>query len=170
MPALAVAQDARQHRDDAVDHPAEIDPHDPVPVGEGRQLGRPDHGNPGVVDQQVDLAEPRLDRIGGRRIGGAIGDIEFQRENVVATGQFGHGRVEMILPDIGNRHLHSRAEQRLGDTKADATGTARNECRLAWQILHVIPLPQSAPQFSRTRHIETIHQSVFVCKTDNVGP
>ena len=115
MPVLAVAQDAWQNRDDPVDHPAQVDPHHPVPVGESGDLGRSDDGDPGVVDQQVELAELAFGGVGGGGIGCAVCNVEPERKHRVATRQFGARRVEMILAHVGDDGIHPLTEQRLGD-------------------------------------------------------
>ena len=66
----------------------------------------------------MDLAEPRLGRVGGLGIGRAVGDIERQRQHLVLA-ELGDRLVEMVLADVGDDDVHAGALQRLGDAEAD---------------------------------------------------
>ena len=126
MAAFSMGEDARQDGDDAVDDAAQIDAQRPVPVAIAGQLDRPDHADAGIVDEQMDLAEPRLGLIGGGRVSVAVGDVELQRQHR-ADAKLGRGLVEMILPDVGDHDVHAGLLQRLGDAEADAGGAAGDE-------------------------------------------
>ena len=87
-------------------------------------------------------------RVGGGRERGAVGDVELQRQHFALT-EFGDGRVEMILPDIGDHHLHPGLLQRDGDAEADARGAAGDEGCLPRRILHTpTPLRRGVPGFT----------------------
>src|ERR1700733_12921707 len=88
----------------------------------------------------MNLAEARLGGIRGARIGGAIGDVEFERQEALGETQLrGCGR-EMIVANIRDDHVHAGAEQRLRDAESDSAGTPGHECGFAWQVLHRSPL------------------------------
>ena len=80
----------------------------------------------------MNLAEARFSGIGGARVGGTIGDIEFERQHALRVAEFRFGGCKMIVADIRNDHIHPRAEQRLGDAKSDSACATGDECGLAW--------------------------------------
>jgi hypothetical protein len=122
-----MCQNSGQNRDDAVDRAAQIDTHHPIPIGEGGNIGRPHHSHAGIVAEQMDGPEFCLDRIGGGGEGGAVGHVQPDRQHPPAAAQFSHRLIEMILANVGNGHVHARAQQCLGDAKADTAGAAGHE-------------------------------------------
>ncbi len=83
------------------------------------------------------VAEASLGGIGRALEIRAVGDVEFERQQVPGRGELGLGRRKMIFADVGNHDPHAGAEQRLGDTEADTTCAAGHERGFAGQILHV---------------------------------
>ena len=81
----------------------------------------------------MDLAEPRLGGVGGGGEGGAIGDVELERQHAFA--QESARLVEMVLADVGDDDIHAGALQRPGDAEADAARAAGDERGLAFKIL-----------------------------------
>ncbi len=143
MPALAMGDDARQHRLQAVDHSAEVDADAPVPVGVGGVQHRPLDADSGVVDQHMDVAEAglRLVRCGGepRPVGHVQAD-DMHRAALLDALEPGQGVVQVILPEVGDDHVHTRAHERLGDPQADAARPAGDERGLALEIVHGPPV------------------------------
>jgi hypothetical protein len=135
--ALTVGQDSRKDRHHAVDRPADIDPVDPVPIGKGRQLGRPDQPDPSVVHQHMDLAELGLGQIGRGGELFAVSHVELDRQHLVPARQLSRGGAKVVGADIRDHHLHPGAEQRLGDPEANAGSAACDKGGLAFQVLHV---------------------------------
>src|SRR2546428_1319739 len=79
-----------------------------------------------VVDQEVHV---RRSRGGGGDLRG-VGDIELQRRDAAAVA--GHERAEGRDAAGGGGHLsYARRDERGHDAFADATGGARDECRLS---------------------------------------
>ena len=66
---------------DAIDHPVQVDTHDPIPVlvGHVRNVGATPHAR--VVTQNRYRAEPRFSLIGNASVGLAIPDIEDERSH-----------------------------------------------------------------------------------------
>ena len=85
MAAALRGLDLGQEADEAVDHAAEIDPHDPVVIVVARLVGRAEHADAGVVDQHVDLAEMRLDLVGHFGEARAVGDVELAVERLLVA-------------------------------------------------------------------------------------
>ncbi len=136
--AFAVREHARQQGDDAVDGAAEIDTHDPVPIGEGRQCRGPDDGDAGVVAEQVNLAEARLGRGRGARKILPVGDVELERQYGLRPRQLRSRGAQVILANIRDDHVHAGSEQRLGDAESYATAAPGDERGLAGEILHTV--------------------------------
>ncbi len=55
----------------------------------------------------------------------------------------GPGLVDVILPEVGDHHLHAGLDQLLGDAQADARGAAGDQGDLAFQVLHEVLRYQS---------------------------
>ncbi len=126
---------ARQEGDDAVDDPADIDAHDPVPVVIGRIFDQPPDPDAGVVDQHLHRPERSLRLVGRAHKRRAIGDVEFDRVNLAALQQ-AHGVVQVILPTPGEGDLHALFGQHLHDAQADSARPAGHERDLILQVLH----------------------------------
>src|SRR5580658_891288 len=84
----------------------------------------------------MNLAEARLGGIRGARVGGAIGDVEFERQHALEITELRRRGGEMIVANIRDDHIHTRAEQRFGDAESDSAGAPGHECGFAWQVLH----------------------------------
>ena len=85
----------------------------------------------------MQLAKPRLGRIGDFGKLRTVGDVQLQGLHAVPASQFSGGGIEVVLPDIGDRHVHPRAQQGLGNPQPDSRSTPGDERGLAFQILHV---------------------------------
>ena len=103
MPALGAPKE-RQERATAVEHPADVDVHDPVDVLGGLVSVASPGGHPRVVDQHIDDAEglghlggPGVERLCVANVDGAGGELGARRPQL--GGQLGHGGVV----DVGER-------------------------------------------------------------------
>jgi len=125
-----------QEGDQAVDHPAVVDAHDPVEIGVAGLVGGAEHADAGVIDQHIDLAEVGLDRVGGAGEGGAVGDVELdeQRRLAAVVGEPLGGPRPLILAAIGDGDAHAGVAERPGDAEADARGPAGDEGDLAGPV------------------------------------
>ena len=103
-----MGDDLRHELDEAVDHPADIDPEAEVVIGISRFEHRAFQTDPGVVDEDVDAAELVLHPIGGLAVFLAVGHVELQRADSVrlpAAGELGQRVVDVVLPEVGDYHL-----------------------------------------------------------------
>jgi hypothetical protein len=75
----------------------------------------------------MDLAEARLSRVCGGRIGRAVRNIELQGEHPVWAAHFRLGGGQMVIPYIGNDDIHASAQKRFGDAKTNAARAAGNK-------------------------------------------
>jgi hypothetical protein len=81
VPALPLRLDPRDERHETVDDTAEIDAHDPVVVGVTRFVGRTEHADAGIVDENVNGADLLRDLCPAR----AVGHIERHEARQRAT-------------------------------------------------------------------------------------
>ncbi len=136
MPALALRADDRGDDLGAVHHPAKIDAERPVPLLELRQSGRAATIDPGIVAQDVDLAEhlQRLLDCGPEAV--AIGNIGLDEMHRIAAGKFGPRLGDMLVAPVRQRDFHPFGEEGLGHAQANAAGPAGDEGHPACQIFH----------------------------------
>jgi hypothetical protein len=148
VPLLALLQQHRDERLDAVDHTPDVDRQSPLPVAQlvlpHRALGA--GADPGVVADHVDRAvrrqcrvAQRLDRLVGRHVGRHPDDVE-----PVAL-QLRHGLGERLLLDVGEDHLHARESERLAERPADPAATTGDDGHPPLENLH-----QSEPTGDRS--------------------
>jgi hypothetical protein len=121
--------DPGQEADEAVDHAAEVDPHDPVVVVVARLVGRAEHRDAGVVDQHVDLAEVPLDLVCHFGEARAVGHVELaeQRLRVALAGEPLRGVRPVVLVAVAQRELHPGVGKRLRHAEPDPRHRAGNE-------------------------------------------
>ncbi len=135
---------------DAVDDAAQIDAHHPVPV---LVLGLVDGrvaADPGIVADDVDLAEDALGLVGGAGEGLAVGHVELD-EMVRQVGALQHRRrlVEMVLADIRHHHFHAVLEKHPRHAEADARGAPGDKGGFAVERPSCASLPFFAAPLSR---------------------
>jgi hypothetical protein len=119
---------------------AEIDAHDPVVVVAGCLIGRTEHADASIVDQNTHLAECPLDVSGGLHHRAVVGHVELEGKNLCplpAGLEMRQRRREMILAPIGDRDLHPFVGECLGDAEPDAADAAGDERALVLEVLHV---------------------------------
>ncbi len=119
-------------------HAHELNVDQPLPVGLApAPHGHVRHHDACVVEDQVDTAEV-LDGLVGQgldRIG--VGDVGAHRQNIAPGGSQGFaGRLQFLVPDIGQYRLHSARAQRLSDGATDTARAASNDRDLALLNLH----------------------------------
>ena len=122
MPRFAGGDHARHESDHAVDHPAEIDPDQPIKIAIGGFFDRPEAVHPGGVEKQGrGRAEEAFDLIGGLRIGGAVGDVEHDAMGLDPfAAQGGEGFFDCLGADVGDHDPRAGAAEKLRLTKARA--------------------------------------------------
>ncbi len=86
MAASTTAFDERQQRDEPIGHPAEIHPHDPVVVGVTRFVRWSEDADPGIVDENVEPPEMRVDLFRDLGEARAIGHVELQEKRGFVSG------------------------------------------------------------------------------------
>ncbi len=114
-----------------------VDPVHPVEIGLARALDRADVGDAGVVHENVEPAEPRLDGAEGAPDAVGAGDIARPRVRRVARGPDLVGRPlrrRVVHVQRGNRR--PRAGEHPGDRPADAGPGARHGGGLSVQCEH----------------------------------
>ncbi len=135
MPAFAVRPDPRDERLQAVHGAAEVHAENPIPVVVARRANVVEQIDPGIVAEDVHLAEHLLGLIRRPRHGGAIRDIEPKRMHLPAAEGL-HRLIEMVLADIGDDDVHTGRTERLGHAKADAAPATGDEGRHACNVSH----------------------------------
>ena len=122
-PSSPWAMHARREGAQAIHHAPEVDAHHPVPVVLRLRPDRPPGpaaGDAGVVADHVQLAEPRLGRVGQ-----PLDRLVARRRRPRAArprswrGSAGRPRAQRLALDVGHGDLHAAAGERLGHSEAD---------------------------------------------------
>jgi hypothetical protein len=135
--AFAVGTDVRQERADAVEHAHQIDVEHPAPVVERNIVDAAAAGDPGIVADDVHVAERRKRRRGRAleacRIGHVAGHAAHIRPEIVQALDRSRQRLGL---DIGEHHLHARFREGTAERETDAARAASHERGLAGKLLH----------------------------------
>jgi len=83
---------------------------------------RPELHDPGVVDEDVQWAEVRLDRVEERLEGAAVGDVE--RVGLDGRAELGGGGLRGGEVQVADGDFHALGDERARRLLADAAGTA----------------------------------------------
>ena len=84
----------------------------------------PDLHDPGVVDEHVDRAQLLLGPVEELRKGGALGDVERERDR--AGTQLRGGPGGLVVVHVAYRDLHALGEERFGGGAPDPAGGTRD--------------------------------------------
>src|SRR5258708_19832265 len=92
----------------------------------------------GVVDQHLDRTiDPLYVPFCGAQ-SRSVGDIDFDGMHCLLwlIPKVRHCLIQMVLPPVAERYLHTLGGKRLDDTLADAAAAARDEGRFALKLFH----------------------------------
>jgi hypothetical protein len=124
--AGALRDEQRREGADTVDHPHQLDIDQPSPrrgplFPRRRLLAH----HPGVVADQVDTAESFDGLVGERIQVGLNADVGVYPRGMPAPAcQRVDGDRNRVLADVGDHHVHTTPDQRVGDRETDAAGAA----------------------------------------------
>ncbi len=137
--AAAPGQEALQRQLGAVDQPHQVDVDHPVRGGVGLVDERADGHDPGVVDQDIQRAEPVLYLIQERGEAVAIGHI--QREPDRSPSQLARGLLGQCSVDVADGHAGPLGDQSGRGGAADPASSARDcdyrASKRTWDFGHV---------------------------------
>src|SRR5207249_2405016 len=116
----------------------EVRIHDRIPISFAQQKQQIVLGEAGIVDEDVDLAEILLDRLGERLHLVAHADVTRVAARLLAEGARGLLRRRAVAR--AERDLRARVEEGAANVVSNPARPARDECNLSRQIeLHPIP-------------------------------
>ena len=121
------------------EYAADVDVDHAIHLFQRRLLERFRNGRAGVVHQHIESAEGR-DGLFDRGLDGlGIGGVRLDRDRLsaVAFNLFDDRRGCIGTFRVGDGHARSVRGQTLGDRSANAARTARNECNLSFQFIHI---------------------------------
>jgi hypothetical protein len=106
----------------------EIDVENELPVLEGKRFQRPVTLYAGIVDERVE-AFPAIKRRSHRLLDGrAVGDVEWQREDVLRVSR--RAALRLCKVDVADRDGPAVAQELLGGRPADPACAAGDESHL----------------------------------------
>ena len=123
-------------RPDAVEHARHVDRHQPlerqrVGVGKRQVVG----ADAGIVDEDVDRAEPGLCRL--LRPAPLVTVAHVERDGLKARPAIGDDGGEPRLVDVGDGHRHATRGQRFGDAQPHSAGATGYEHVPGRSYLHI---------------------------------
>ena len=104
------------------------------------------HGDPGVVDQDVEPAQPVHRRLNQRFPKRLIGHVADQTVDLAAGSQVGDGLFQPVRHEIADDEAGALGQKLSGDRLADAASRAGDDCPLSRQSRHC-----SSPKKHRRR-------------------
>ena len=114
----------------------EVDRQAAVPIFAGGIQHRFVHSNPGIIDQDIDLAEVIQGRLDHGFDLVFIRDIAFDKDGLAAgfAQLFGSFMAFFIVP-IHHNHFGAFFDKNFGDPPANAFGAAGNDCNLSFSFI-----------------------------------